>query len=431
MTASQALLTRYKEVVTPAIYRYTDLTFAWGEGVYLYDVDGRRYLDFSAGIATMAVGHQHPRVVEAVVQQARRLFHAAAHIGVMEPYVALLEKVRSLAPGRLKEGKGILVNSGSEAVEAALKLARYVTGRPIVIAFRHAFHGRPMGALAATASNPAFRRRLSGLTVGVHHMIYPTPRVPFGSSPEERGQIALALIEEALRTVLPPEDVAGILVEPILGEGGYFVPPPGFLEGLRAICDRYGFLLIVDEVQTGLGRTGRWFAVEHWGVEPDILILGKALGGGLPLGAVLVRRELADAWDPGAHGSTFGGNPLACQAGLATIAVIEEENLLENARQIGAYLRERFEEAQTSIPMIGDVRGLGLMLGVELVEPKTWRPASARIGEIVKAISRSGVVITKCGESTLRIAPPLILTRDQADEGVEIILGILREWPMA
>ncbi|GBD10009.1 4-aminobutyrate aminotransferase GabT [Candidatus Thermoflexus japonica] len=426
MRSSQALLARYSDVVAPAIYRYTDLTFTRGEGVYLYDADGRRYLDFSAGIATMAVGHQHPRVVEAVIRQAQQLFHAAAHIGVMEPYVALLEKIRSLAPGRLKEGKGILVNSGSEAVEAALKLARYVTGRPVVIAFRHAFHGRPMGALAATASNAAFRRRLSGLMVGIHHMIYPTPRAPFGSSPEERGRIALELIEEAFRTVLPPEDVAGILVEPILGEGGYFVPPPGFLEGLQALCRRYGLLLIVDEVQTGLGRTGRWFAVEHWGVEPDILILGKALGGGLPLGAVLARRELADAWDPGAHGSTFGGNPLACQAGLATIAVIEEEGLLENAQRVGAYLRERFEEARTSMPMIGDVRGLGLMLGVELVEPGSGDLATARVGEMVRAISRAGVVITKCGESTLRIAPPLILTREQAEEGVEIILQVLR-----
>jgi 4-aminobutyrate aminotransferase len=428
MELSQALLARYKDVVAPAIYRYTDLTFVRGEGAYLYDADGRRYLDFSAGIATMAVGHQHPRVVEAVIQQAQRLFHAAAHIGVMEPYVALLEKVRSLAPGRLKDGKGVLLNSGSEAVEAALKLARYVTGRPLIIAFQHAFHGRPMGALAATASNPLFRRRLSGLAVGVYHVPYPTPRAPFGRSPEERGRIVLELIEEALRTVLPPEDVAGILVEPILGEGGYFVPPPGFLEGLRALCDRYGFLFIADEVQTGLGRTGRWFAVEHWGVEPDILILGKALGGGLPLGAVLARRELADAWDPGAHGSTFGGNPLACQAGLATITIIEEEGLLERARQIGAYLRERFEEACSSMPLIGDVRGLGLMLGVELVEPDTGRPAAAHIGEIVRAISRAGVVITKCGEATLRVAPPLILTQEQADEGVEIILNILRGW---
>ncbi|MDR7521136.1 MAG: aminotransferase class III-fold pyridoxal phosphate-dependent enzyme [Armatimonadota bacterium] len=425
MTTSGDLLRRFQEVTMPSIYRYTDLTFVRGEGVYLYDADGRRYLDFAAGIATMAVGHGHPRVVEAVVAQARTLVHAAAHIGVMEPYVRLLERLRRLAPGQLASGKGILLNSGSEAVEAAVKLARYATRRPVVIAFHHAFHGRPMGALALTASVAAYRRRLSALLPGVYHAVYPAPHLPLGSTPEERGKAALALLEDAFRTVLPPEDVAAVVVEPILGEGGYLVPPPGFLEGLWALARRHGFLVIADEVQTGLGRTGRWFAVEHWGLEPDILVLGKALGGGLPLGAVLARAEVADAWEPGAHGSTFGGNPVACAAGLATIEVVEAEGLIDRARDVGAFIREAFESARHRIPQIGEVRGLGLMLGADLVDPDTRRPAAPRIRDVLAGASRAGVVLTKCGEATLRIVPPLVITREQASDGVEALLGVL------
>lgn len=427
MSTTEDLLRRYQAVTAPALYRYADLTFVRGEGVFLYDPEGRRYVDFVSGIATMATGHAHPRVVEAVIAQARLLMHVSIHIGITEPYVRLLEKLRSIAPPSLRSGKGILVNSGGEAVEAAVKLARYATGRPLVIAFQHAFHGRPMGALSLTASNSSYRKRLSALLPGVHHAVFPSPHLPLGATPEERGRTALALLEDLLRTVVPPEDVAAVVVEPVLGEGGYLVPPPGFLEGVWTLARRYGILTIVDEVQTGIGRTGKWFAIEHWGLDPDILVMGKALGGGMPLGAILARAEIADAWEPGAHGSTFGGHPVSCQAGLAAIEVIESEGLLDHARVMGEFVMRMFESARARVPMIGEVRGMGLMIGVDVVDPETRRPVPSRMKSLLRDAAASGVVLTKCGESTIRIAPPLIITREQVASGVETLLGVLRE----
>ena len=426
---SAKLIERDHSIVAQAIYRYTDIAFQRAEGVYLYDFDGRRYLDFVAGIATMNVGHCHPAVVEAICDQARTLIHGASHVGYMEPYVELLEALREIAPGDLKNGKGILMNSGSEAVETGVKLARYVTNRPMILAFTDSFHGRPMGALALTASSELYRRRLSGLFTGVYHTPYPYCfRCPLKhKSPETCGLACLNLVEKALQTVVPPEDLAGIIVEPIAGEGGYIVPPDGFLQALREICDRYGALLIADEVQTGLGRTGKMFAVEHWGVEPDIICLAKALGGGLPLGGVLARAELMDAWPPAAQGTTFGGNPIACRAGLATLRIVQEENLMAHAVEVGDYIQSRFREAQKELPIIGDVRGKGLMVGVELVNAD-GSPASEIIKKVIKDIGANGVVITKCGASTLRIAPPLIISKEQASEGVDIIIKVLRQY---
>ena len=426
---SAKLIERDHSIVAQAIYRYTDIAFQRAEGVYLYDFDGRRYLDFVAGIATMNVGHCHPAVVEAICDQARTLIHGASHVGYMEPYVELLEALREIAPGDLKNGKGILMNSGSEAVETGVKLARYVTNRPMILAFTDSFHGRPMGALALTASSELYRRRLSGLFTGVYHTPYPYCfRCPLKhKSPETCGLACLNLVEKALQTVVPPEDLAGIIVEPIAGEGGYIVPPDGFLQALREICDRYGALLIADEVQRGLGRTGKMFAVEHWGVEPDIICLAKALGGGLPLGGVLARAELMDAWPPAAQGTTFGGNPIACRAGLATLRIVQEENLMAHAVEVGDYIQSRFREAQKELPIIGDVRGKGLMVGVELVNAD-GSPASEIIKKVIKDIGANGVVITKCGASTLRIAPPLIISKEQASEGVDIIIRVLRQY---
>ncbi len=394
--------------------------------MYLYDFEGREYLDFVAGIATMNVGHGHPAVVEAICEQARTLIHGACHVGYMEPYVELLESLKAVAPGELQNGKGILVNSGSEAVETGIKLARYVTNRPMILAFTDSFHGRAMGALALTASGASYRQRLTGLLTGVHHTPYPyCYRCPLKhESRETCGLACLNLVERALETVLPPQDLAGIIVEPIAGEGGYIVPPDGFLQGLREICDRHGALLITDEVQTGLGRTGKMFAVEYWGVVPDVICLAKALGGGLPLGAILARADLVDAWPPAAQGTTFGGNPVACRAGLATLRIVQEEGLMARAGEVGAYIQSRFRNAQERLPIIGDVRGKGLMVGVELINAD-GSPAGEAVKAVMKDSRERGIVLTKCGASTLRFAPPLIITREQAKQGVDIVLGNL------
>ena len=434
-SVSARLIERDHAAVAATIYRYTDIAFQRGEGVYLYDLEGRKYLDFVAGIATMNVGHCHPAVVEAISDQARALIHGACHVGYMEPYVELLEALKDVAPGDLQNGKGILMNSGSEAVETGIKLARYVTNRSMILAFTDSFHGRAMGALALTASNTIYRQRLAGLLTGVYHTPYPycyrcplkheSPETFVSLSRTTCGLACLNLVEKALQTVIPPQDLAGIVVEPIAGEGGYIVPPDGFLQGLREICDRHGALLIADEVQTGLGRTGKMFAVEHWDVTPDVLCLAKALGGGLPLGAVLARADLMDAWPPAAQGTTFGGNPVACRAGLATLRVIQEENLMARAVEVGDYIQNRFREVQEELPLIGDVRGKGLMVAVELINAD-GSPASEIIKAVIKEIGASGIALTKCGASSLRFAPPLIITQEQAGEGVDIIIDVLR-----
>ncbi len=427
-TASPDLIERDHAAVASTIYRYTDIAFQRGEGVHLYDFEDRKYLDFVAGIATMNVGHSHPQVVEAICDQARSLIHGACHVGYMKPYVDMMEALKAVAPGDLKNGKGILVNSGSEAVESGVKLARYVTNRSMVLAFTDSFHGRSMGALALTASSALYRQRLPSLLNGVYHTPYPYCfRCPLKHKSPDTCQLAcLNLVEKALETVVHPEDLAAIMIEPIAGEGGYIVPPDGFLQGLREICDRHGAMLIVDEVQTGLGRTGKMFAIEHWGVEPDIICMAKALGGGLPLGAILARADLMDAWPPAAQGTTFGGNPIACRAGLASLRVTLEENLMAHAVEVGGYIQNRFLEAQKELPIIGDIRGKGLMVAVELVNAD-GTPASEIIKAIIKEMGSKGIVLTKCGASALRFAPPLIITQEQAGEGVDLILETLKQ----
>jgi len=426
---SAGIIERDQAAVASTIYRYTDIAFNRGAGVYLYDLEGREYLDFVSGIATMNVGHCHADVVEAICEQANILIHGACHIGYMEPYVAMVEALKAIAPGELKNGKGILVNSGSEAVETGIKLARYVTNRPMVLAFMDSFHGRSLGALALTASNTLFRRNLSSLLTGVYHTPYPYCfRCPLKhESPDTCGMACLNLVEKALTTVVPPEDLAAIIVEPIAGEGGYIVPPDWFLKGIREICNRYNILLIADEVQTGLGRTGKMFAVNHWDVVPDIICMAKALGGGLPLGAMLARGDLVDEWPPAAQGTTFGGNPLACRAGLATLKIIEEENLLANALEMGDYIQNRLRSIQSELPIIGDVRGKGLMVAAELVNAD-GSPAIEIIKDIIKEMGDHGIVLTKCGASAIRFAPPLIIQQDQVERGISIIIDVLRKY---
>jgi len=424
-----SVIKRDQSAVASTIYRYTDIAFQRGKGVYLYDIEGREYLDFVSGIATMNVGHCHPKVVEAICEQAHLLIHGACHIGYMEPYVEMMESIKSIAPGDLKNGKGILVNSGSEAVETALKLARFVKNRPLVLAFTDSFHGRSMGALALTSSSTLYRKNLSGLLSGVYHTPYPYCfRCPLKhDSPERCGIACLNLVEKALETVVPPEDLAAIIIEPIAGEGGYIVPPEGFLSGIREICDRYDIMLIADEIQTGFGRTGKMFAVEHWDIVPDVICLAKAMGGGLPLGAILGKAEYLDEWPPAAHGTTFGGNPIACRAGSVTLEIIKSENLMQNAKKMGDYIKDKLISLQKDLPIIGDVRGKGLMIGAELVN-KDGTPANEIIKEVIKEVASQGVVLTKCGASTIRFAPPLIIDEEQLDEGLSTIIMILKKY---
>lgn len=427
MSKTKALIDRDLASVGSAIYRYTEVAFERGEGCYLYDVDGNRYIDFAAGIATNNVGHCHPEVVEAIKQQAEKLIHPASHIGYYEPYVAYVEKLKELMPEGLKEGKAILLNSGSEAIEAALKCARMVSGRSAVIAFMGSFHGRPLGAISVTASTGAYRKNLHGHLGGVYFAPYPyCYRCPLGySSREECRDACFNFIDTIMTRLVDAEDLAAILVEPIQGEGGYIVPPDGFLKKLREVCDKTGAYLIFDEIQTGFGRTGKMFALEHWGVEPDIITMAKAMGGGLPLGGIFARKDIMEAWGPGSHGTTFGGNPVSCAAGLKTIEIIERDGLIQNAVEVGGFIKGEFEKAQKEVSEIGDIRGKGLMIGVEINKPN-GEPAAEYIKEVVKEAGRNGVVLTKCGANVVRICPALNITKEIAAEGIGIIINAIR-----
>ncbi len=400
-----------------------------GAGVEVFDVEGRRYLDFAAGIGVLPLGHCHPRVVEAVREQAGRLMHAAAHVGYMRPYLELAERLRSIAPAPLSDGKVIWLNSGSEAVEGALKLARYATGRPMAIAFLDGFHGRTMGALSLTATTAGYRRHLSALLGGVHHIPYPNAadREMGATSLDAARRMSLRLIEKALETIVPPEELACIVVEAIASEGGVMVPPEGFIEGLRAICDRTGALLVLDEVFMGIGRTGRWFGFEYSRATPDIVSVGKAIGGGLPLGGVLARAELMDRWPSGAHGSTFGGNPLSCAAGLATLAVMEEAGAVDNARRVGDVMASTLRAAVRGFPHVGEVRGRGMVIGIEILDA-SGRPDNGAARSLVRGCAQAGVITTKAGLGMIRLTPPLILTEAQAHEGINRMRTVLEGW---
>jgi 4-aminobutyrate aminotransferase len=395
-------------------------------GAIVEDADGNRFLDFSAGIAVVATGHCHPRVVEAIQRQAARLIHMSGTDFFYEEMVALAEKLAQIAPGgpprRVAFG-----NSGAEAIEGCIKLARYATGRDKIIAFYGGFHGRTMGALSLTASKAVQRARFGPLVPGVVHAPYPyCYRCPFGKQPETCAVECVKFIEDTLlKTVAPPEETAAIVVEPVQGEGGYVVPPPKFFDELVRVAKQNGILLVFDEVQAGMGRTGRMWAAEHFGVAPDILAVAKGIASGMPLGATVARAELM-TWPPGAHASTFGGNPVSCAAALATIALLEE-GLVENAAGMGARLMDRMRGWPARFPTVGDVRGLGLMLGVELVRDQRTREKAPRLRDrVVRLAFERGLLTLGAGENTIRLSPPLVVTRDQCDFAVETIEECLK-----
>jgi 4-aminobutyrate aminotransferase len=410
--------------ISPSYTRSYPLVAKSGRGIVVTDVDGNEFFDFSAGIAVTSTGHCHPDVVAAIQKQAGELIHMSGTDFYYENMVQLAERLSKIAPmpGPHKIYYG---NSGTEAVEAALKLSRYHTKRQNVIAFFGAFHGRTMGALSLTASKPQQKRRFAPLVPGVTHVRYPDVYRGCSGGAQDAEAFALGCaryIEEKLfKTILPPEEVAAIFIEPVQGEGGYVVAPTPFMQELRRICDKHGILLVVDEVQSGMGRTGKWFAVEHTGVQPDIVCMAKGIASGMPLGVMMSRADIMD-WVPGSHASTFGGNPVCVAAALATLDVIEKEHLLANSAEVGNHMLKRMAGWASKYRVVGDVRGRGLMIGVEIVKDQKTKEYGAELRDkIVEAAFERGILFLGCGPSTVRIAPPLVVTKDEADAAVDAL----------
>jgi 4-aminobutyrate aminotransferase len=422
---AREILARDALVVSPSYPREYPFVMSHGRGAEVFDVDGNRFLDFAAGIAVCSTGHSHPAVVRAIQSAAERFLHISSDYW-HEGQVRLAERMAELSP--IKEPvMSFFCQSGTESVEGALKLARHVTGRGRFLGFLGGFHGRTMGSLSFTSSKYTQQKGFFPGMPGVTHVPYPNNYRPLFAGPEQ-GQAVLRYIEEELfaRNV-PAGEVAGILIEPIQGEGGYLVPPDGFLAGLRQLCDRHGILLIFDEVQSGVGRTGKMFASEHWGVEPDIVTLAKGLGSGLPIGMVVARRSVMQKWTRGAHGNTFGGNPVCCAAALATLDLVEKE-YCANAAKMGAYFMRKLHALAGKYPAIGEVRGKGLMLGMELiVDPVTKAPANKLCDALITRAYHNGLILLACGQSTIRFMPPLLIDAGNVDEAVELLEGSLDE----
>ena len=416
---ARALVERDQRVVSPSYPREYPFVMSHGRGVEVWDVDGNRFLDFAAGIAVCSTGHCHPHVVASIKEAADRFLHISSDYW-HEGQVRLGERIAAVAP--LGEpAMTFFCQSGTESVEGALKLARSVTGRPRFIGFLGGFHGRTMGSLAFTSSKYTQQKGFFPTMPGVTLVPYPNPYRPLFAG-EDQGLAVLDYIEHELFTrAVPPSEVAAVLVEPIQGEGGYLVPPPSFLPGLRALCDRHGILLIADEVQSGIGRTGKMFACEHWGVTPDILTLAKGLASGLPIGMVVAKKSVMERWPRGAHGNTFGGNPICCAAALATLDLVEG-GYVKNADDVGRYFRRRLRELMERHPYIGEVRGKGMMIGMELVKDRESKaPAKELCNAVVTRAFHNGLLLLSCGVSTVRFMPPLLATREHADEAVALV----------
>jgi 4-aminobutyrate aminotransferase len=417
---ARAVVERDERYSAPAYGRVYPLVVKEGRGMVVEDVDGNLFLDFMAGIAVASTGHAHPRVVKAIEEQARKFLHICGSDFYYEPMAELCEKLSALAPGSGAK-KVFLTNSGTEAVEAAIKLARYHTGRHHIIAFHGAFHGRSLGSLSLTASRAAHRAQFGPLLPGVHHVSYGfCHRCPYHLQYDSCAIACVSELENTLfRHEVSPNEVAALFVEPVQGEGGYIVPPPEYLPMLQELCRRHGILLVADEIQSGFGRTGKMFACEHWGIEPDILCVAKGIASGMPLGAMIARHEVS-SWSRSTHGSTYGGNPVACAAALATIAVIED-GLVANAAVVGTYLKEKLAELKNRHGVISDVRGLGLMVGVEFAKSDSSRAPDGKLRDrVMQACFQKGLLLLGCGESTLRFCPPLIVKKEEVEVAVAI-----------
>ncbi|HXR77155.1 MAG TPA: acetyl ornithine aminotransferase family protein [Bryobacteraceae bacterium] len=417
---ARSIIERDTKIMSPSYTRGYPFVMGRGEGAIVEDVDGNRFLDFNAGIAVVAAGHAHPRIVAAIQRQAAQFLHMSGTDFYYENMVRLAEKLATLVPGDGPQ-RVYFGNSGTEAIEAAIKMARYHSGRDQFIAFFGGFHGRTMGALSLTGSK-AVQRKGFGPMLPVQHVTYAyCYRCAYGQHPDTCHVECVKVIEDRLfKTILPAEEVAAIVVEPIQGEGGYLVPPPKFHEELRRIADKYGILLIHDEVQSGMGRTGRMFASEHFGVAPDIVTIAKGIASGLPLAATVARADIMD-WKPGAHASTFGGNPVAVEAALATIELLEED-LLSNATEIGAHILGRIQSWPQRFRYVGDVRGIGLMIGFELVKDQESKERAPELrNQLVHLAFERGLLILGCGQNSIRLCPPLVITKDQADFAIDTL----------
>ena len=417
---AKAIVERDRHYSAPAYGRVYPLVVKEGRGMVIEDVDGNLFLDFMAGIAVASTGHSHPRVVEAIEAQARKFLHICGSDYYYEPMVNLAEKLSRLAPGTGKK-KVFFTNSGTEAVEAAFKLARYHTKRQHVIAFHGAFHGRTLGSLSLTASRSSHRAHFGPLIPGVHHVPYGfCHRCPYQLQHPSCGIECVQVLEKiTFRYEVRPEEVAAIFVEPVQGEGGYVVPPAEYLPMLQELCRKHGILLVLDEIQSGFGRTGKMFASEYWNIEPDILCVAKGIASGMPLGAMIAREEIS-TWTRSTHGSTFGGNPVACAAALATIQLLEE-GLVKNAETVGEFLKNKLMVLKSRHREISDVRGLGLMIGVEFEHNDGSHAPDAKLRDrVMQKCFEKGLLLLGCGESTLRFCPPLIVTENETEVAVKL-----------
>jgi 4-aminobutyrate aminotransferase len=423
---AKAYLERDRAVVSPSYPRAYPFMMDHGKGSEVWDVDGNRYIDFASGIAVCSTGHSHPDVVAAIKDQVDRFIHISSDF-YHPVWVEFSERLAQTAPFK-EPAKIFLGNSGTEAVEAAIKLARHHSGRQHFIGFFGGFHGRTMGSLSFTSSKVLYRNGFTPTMGGVTHVPYPDAYRPvLAQKGKDYGETVVRYIEDVvLARTVPPDDCAAILVEPILGEGGYVVPPDSFFPALRQLCDKYGILLIVDEVQSGVGRTGKWWAIEHWGVEPDIVCFAKGIASGVPLGGIMTKASVMD-WPEGAHGNTYGGNPVACRAGIATLNLIEN-GFMQNASEMGEYTLDALTEIMTRHKTIGEVRGKGLMIGVELVKDRESKePASELRDTVMEGAFKRGLIGLGSGRSSIRLAPPLNIERDLIDEGLMMLEDALTE----
>jgi 4-aminobutyrate aminotransferase len=424
---AKQIVERDHQILSPSYTRDYPLVAKRGRGAVIEDVDGNKFLDFAAGIAVVSTGHCHPDVVAAIQKQASELIHMSGTDFYYSSMVDLAEKLGSIAPGKGPK-RVYFGNSGTEAVESAIKLARYHTKRDKLIAFFGSFHGRTIGSLSLTASKAVQRKYFGPLLAGVFHAHYPnTYRGTFGDRPEQASSIALSYIEnELFKRIVDPEDVAGIIIEPIQGEGGYLPAPAEFLQGLEKLCRKHGILLIADEVQSGMGRTGKWWASDHAGIEPDIICSAKGIASGMPLSAMIAKAEVMD-WKPGAHASTFGGNPVCIAASLATLNLLEHR-FIANAARVGEFMMRQMAGWSERHKIVGQVRGKGLMIGIELVkDQKTKEKAPDLRNRAVEMAFHKGLLILGAGENSLRLAPPLMIDEEQAEFALRTLDGIITE----